>query len=289
MKKFVIIGAGYIFERHLKAIQQCGGKLICILDPNDSVGLVDSYFPKAEYFNEFERFDRYCTKRGDIDYTVVCSPNYLHSSHIMFGLRIGSDVICEKPLVLRERNLDELLKIEEQTGQRVWNILQLRLSDVYQRIISHLNELDDGHLFDISLDYFAPRGVWYDYSWKMSEERSGGLICNIGIHLLDLLCEFFGNWDMVSSYDVSKNRRNVFFSVEFVHATVYVELSIDKPEKREITIDGISFDLTPNMKNLHTKSYEQILAGKGFGIEETRQSISLCDELRNTAIERGFK
>ena len=290
MKKFVLLGAaGFVAPRHMQAIKDVGGELVAIMDPSDSVGIVDSYFSNAAYFKTFERFDRHCSMRGDIDYVSIASPNHLHDAHCRFALRIGADAICEKPLVLREKNLDQLLKLEKQTGKRVWNILQLRLSDVYKRIISHINEIDDGHLLDISLDYFAPRGRWYDFSWKMSEEQSGGLECNIGIHLLDLLCEFFGHWDMVSAYDKDIMGRNIYFSVEFAHATVYVELSLDRSEKRELTIDGVSFDLTPNMKNLHTKSYEQILAGKGFGIEEARQAVSLCDELRDISVERRYK
>jgi len=270
----------------MKAIQDVGGDLVALMDPSDSVGVIDSYFPKASYFKTFERFDRYCNERGDIDYAVVCSPNHLHFFHSAWAMRVGMNVICEKPLCLRERNLDALLRIEEETDKRVWNILQLRLSDVYQYILKYLEEIDDGHLLDVSLDYFAPRGVWYDYSWKANPELSGGLECNLGIHLLDLINQFFGDWEHVSSYVQGVFKRNVFFCVEFSTAQVYVDLSVDKSERRVLTIDGVPFDLTPDMKNLHTKSYEQILNGDGFGIEETRASISLCDELRSEAWER---
>jgi UDP-N-acetyl-2-amino-2-deoxyglucuronate dehydrogenase len=283
-KRFVLIGVGFVAPRHMKAIKDVGGELVAIMDPHDSVGIIDSYFPEAKYFSEFERFDRYCTKRGDIDYTVVCSPNYLHSSHTMFGLRIGSDVICEKPLVLRERNLDELLKIEEQTGKRVWNILQLRLSDVYTRIKDHIEcEVVEGRLFHrVALEYCAPRGSWYDYSWKMDKEKSGGLISNIGIHLLDLLSSLFnGPVRCLVPYNGRVvYERDKHFTLQFKDALVDVRLSIDGKEKRVITINDTEFDLTPKMKDLHTKSYQEILAGNGFGISDARPAIRLCDQLR---------
>lgn len=279
MLKFVLLGVGYVAPRHMQAIKDIGGELVAIMDPNDSVGLIDSYYPGASYFREFENLDRYCSKRNDIDYCVICTPNFLHDPGCRWAMRSGMNVICEKPLVLREKNLDGLLEIESQTGKKVWNILQLRLSDVYQDILRYLEEIDDGHLIDVALNYFAPRGRWYDYSWKMDNSKSGGLECNIGIHLLDLLCQFFGSCG-ITHYNKYNSGREVHFTLDFNNANVRVKLSLDRPEKREIIIDGKSFDLSKNMKNLHTVSYLEILNGNGFGIEDARPAIKLCDELR---------
>jgi len=281
-KKFVLLGAaGFVAPRHMKAIKDVGGELIAICDPFDSVGIIDSYFPEACYFKEFERFDRYCSKRGDIDYVSICSPNHLHDSHCRFALRLGADAICEKPLVLRERNLDELLKIEEQTGKRVWNILQLRLSEIcVYKIPTWLDEMPNTQL-KITIQYFAPRGKWYDFSWKMDQEKSGGLITNIGIHLLDLICLFFGNEWHIFHYNESRNKRNVSFSLlSKTSIDIEVDLSLDLEERRVMTIGEVKFDLTPKMKELHTRSYERILEGKGFGIEDARPAIRLADQLR---------
>lgn len=282
-KKFVLLGAaGFVSPRHMKAIRDVGGELVAIMDPHDSVGIIDSYFPEAMYFSEFERFDRYCMKRGDIDYVSICSPNYLHDAHCRFALRIGADAICEKPLVLRERNLDELLKLEEQTGKRVWNILQLRLSDIHQSIKDHIacEAIEGSKFHEVQLKYCAPRGRWYDYSWKMDLEKSGGLISNIGIHLLDLLYTLFKGEPKIIYNKISTYKRDTSFILKFDNAYVDVWLSIDYEEERTITINGIKFDLTPKMKELHTKSYEEILKGNGFGIEDARPAVALCDKLR---------
>ena len=279
--KFVLIGVGYVAERHMKSIFDTGGELVAFLDPHDSVGVIDSYFPKAAYFSEFERFDRYCSKRDDIDYTVVCSPNYLHSSHAMFGLRMGSDVICEKPLVLRERNLDELAKLEEQTGKRVWNILQLRLSGIIEEIWGYFDEQDNkGYCKEVKINYCAPRGVWYDYSWKMNRERSGGIVRNIGIHILDMIYCLFGSDCHTMNTAESEDHRTFCFSVQYARGPIVsVNLSISGKEERTIGIDGTKFDLTPKIKELHTASYENILLGKGFGIEDARPAIQFADAL----------
>jgi len=284
-KKFILVGAaGFVAPRHMKAIKDVGGDLVAIMDPHDSVGIIDSYFPKAKYFSEFERFDRYCTDRRDISYVSICSPNYLHDAHCRFALRIGADAICEKPLVLRERNLIPLSLLESSTGHKIWSILQLRLGNVYQDIKKYLaEEATFGHVFhNVSLEYCAPRGSWYDYSWKMDLEKSGGLISNIGIHLLDLLCSLFkGPVRCSGHHDALLGCRRIeAFTLRFIDAVVDVKLSIDGTEKRMITIDSVEFDLSKEMKNLHTKTYQEILDGKGFGLCDAQPAIALCDELR---------
>ncbi len=276
MKQYVMLGVGYVAPKHMKAIKETGGKLIAVLDPHDSVGILDSYFPDCKYFSEFERFDRYCDSQ-EIDYVVVCSPNYLHDAHCRFGLRIGADVICEKPLVLNERNLIGLQYMEDNTEHRIWNILQLRLGDSIQ---SMRESIDSSLYIRAFMWYVAPRGNWYDYSWKANIEKSGGLVTNIGIHLFDLLILVFGSdcnvlrWK--NDYRVSRG------VIQFGEFAVGIDLSIhriDKPVRR-LSIGTVDFDLSKGFTDLHTKSYEKILKGEGFGIEDVRPAIKLCEQLR---------
>ena len=280
-KKFVLLGAaGFVAPRHMKAIKDIGGDLVAIMDPSDSVGVVDSYFSEAKYFSQFERFDRYCSKRDDIDYVSICSQNHLHIDHCRFALRLGADAICEKPLVLRERNLDELTKLEKQTGKRVWNILQLRLSNIIEEIYGHFDGQNKDFYNRVKINYCAPRGAWYDYSWKMDQEKSGGLIRNIGIHILDMLYCLLGDSFHVLNIVESEDRRTSSFGVQYsAGPIVAVNLSISGKEERTIEIDGIKFDLTPKIKELHTASYVNILSGKGFGIEDARPAIRFADSL----------
>jgi len=290
MKKFVLVGgSGFVGSRHMQAISEVGGDLLAIMDPSDSIGIVDRYFPEAAYFSSFERFDRYCNRWNNIDFVSICSPNHTHDFYCRFALKLGAAPICEKPLVLRNQNLIELLLIEHRTEKKIWNILQLRLSDVYKDIQEHLKVKPVSPNSIVTLDYHAPRGKWYDYSWKSDEELSGGLEFNIGIHLVDLLCQLFGNYELISVYDEINYKRHSFFEIVFDKCSVEVDLSIDaEDEGRVLTIDGKSFDLTKNMKNLHTRSYEEIMKGNGFGIEEVRQSIQLCEELSTIRNERRF-
>jgi len=278
MKKFVLIGAaGFVAPRHMKAIKDVGGDLIACLDPYDSVGVLDSYFPDCKYFSEFERFDRYCVNQ-DIDYTVVCSPNYLHDAHCRFGLRIGSDVICEKPLVLREHNLIDLRYVEDNTEHRIWNILQLRLSDT----AIQLKKLGLSKLSGTAyLEYYTPRGDWYDYSWKSNVEKSGGIVSNIGIHLIDLLLWLFGKEYTISRW--KNNSRSAYGMLRIGNFEIPIILSIKKglPPRRMLSINVDEFDLSKNFGDLHTLSYQKILSGEGFGIEDVRPAISLCEKLRS--------
>jgi len=271
---FAIIGMGYVAEKHLRAIKEVGGNLVAALDPYDSVGILDSYFPDCRYFNEFEVFDRHCS-RSKIDYVSICSPNYLHEAHCRFAMRIGADAICEKPLVLRERNLDQLLKVESQTEKRVWNILQLRLSDVFNDMVVFVGSND---VHDVRVRYVAPRGAWYDHSWKMDIGKSGGTGTNIGVHLIDLISCLFGKWNDVEV--LSRSERWVSFIVRFNSVAVKVDLSTKGKAERVIVMNRKEFNLTPKINNLHTKSYEKIIAGEGFGIESARYAIQICEELR---------
>jgi len=264
----------------MEAIKDCGGRLIAATDPHDSVGILDKWFPECRYFKEFERFDRYCSRenlnRDPIDYVSVCSPNYLHDAHCRFALRLGADAICEKPLVLKERNLDELRAMEEATGKRVWNILQLRLNKQLQEIREGLD--DDHH--QVSVQYHTPRGRWYLYSWKADRSLSGGLATNIGVHLFDLLIWMFGEPDyyvkMPGSWET------VSGNIEFKKAGAAFELSIkaDNDPCRRIVIDDTEIDFTKGFEGLHLKSYQKIMAGRGFGLEDARGAVKLCEAMR---------
>jgi len=282
MKKYVLLGgAGYVAPKHYGAIKQTGGDLIAILDPHDNVGILDSYFPGCQYFREFERFDRFCSGQ-DIDYTVVCSPNYLHDAHCRFGLRIGSDVICEKPLVLHERNLDGLIQMCNITRHRIWNILQLRLGDACKKAREELTK--PGHSNYVWLGYTISRGSWYDYSWKGNLEKSGGILFNIGIHLFDLLLYLFGPSYKIKTWRGGKRYQEgrIFIGgYGGYDVGILLEIAQDLPPKRELLIGNETFDLSKNFTDLHTESYRQILAGNGFGIEYARPAITLCEELRN--------
>jgi len=290
VKNFVLIGgAGYVAPKHMKAIKAVGGDLIACLDPHDSVGILDSYFSNCKYFSEFERFDRYCSGR-DIDYVVVCSPNYLHDAHCRFGLRIGADVICEKPLVLNERNLDGLLECEREYGGRIWNIMQLRYN---QELIDYSMSVD----FHIAMKtqsrsvlmYYAPRGSWYDYSWKSDVEKSGGLITNIGVHLIDMLVQLFQPGYKYDRLDFSCDERGVCddqtlrFGLRLGKATIDIILSTN-PEyqaSRILHVGGKRFDLSKGFGASHNTSYERIMDGHGFGVESVRPAIRICETIRN--------
>ncbi|MCZ2459949.1 MAG: Gfo/Idh/MocA family oxidoreductase [Chitinophagales bacterium] len=295
MKNFALIGVGgYIAPRHLKAIKDTGHNLIAALDKNDSVGILDSYFPEADFFTEFERFDRHLEKlkrKGKlIDYVTVCSPNYLHDAHIRFGLRIGADVICEKPLVLNPWNVDGLAEIEKETGKKIFTILQLRLHPAIIALKEKVQKAPAGKKFDIDLKYITSRGHWYYVSWKGDIQKSGGIATNIGIHFFDMLLWIFGD---VRSNRVDQHSRDTASGrLELERADVNWLLSIDAnslPEEvrqagkrtfRSMTIDGEEFEFSEGFTELHTKSYDEILKGNGFLIGETRRSIQLAHEIR---------
>ena len=261
MKNFALIGVGgYIAPRHLKAIKDTGNTLVSAYDRSDSVGIMDSYFPKAAFFTEQELFDRHNTKLRDsgtnIDYVSICTPNYLHDAHMRYGLRLGADVICEKPLVLNPWNIDALQKVEQRQGHKINTILQLRLHDKIVALKKKVEEGPKDKIYDIDLTYITSRGNWYYASWKGDINKSGGVATNIGVHFYDMLSWIFG--------DVQKN---------IVH--------IASHDRVAGYLDGEEFEFSQGFTELHTKSYEEILAGRGFGIEDARRCIDIVYEIRN--------
>lgn len=296
MKKFGIIGAsGYIAPRHMKAIADTGNELIAALDKNDSVGVIDSYFPNADFFTEYERFDRHVDKmrrRGNaLDYIAICSPNYLHDSHMRFALRAGADAICEKPLVLNPRNIDGLKEIEQNTGRRINTILQLRLHPSIIALKKKLANSPKDKKHEVDLTYITSRGNWYLVSWKGDVYKSGGVATNIGVHFYDLLHFLFGNLQENKVHHFS-DRTNAGY-LEYDNARVRWFLSIDEnnlPKEvkeqgqrtyRSITIDGDEIEFSGGFTDLHTKSYEEILEGRGFGLDQNVVAIRTVADIRN--------
>ena len=299
MKNFALIGAaGYIAPRHLKAIKDTNNNLIAALDKFDSVGIMDSYFPKADFFVEFERFDRHLEKlkrkQIHLDYVSICTPNYLHDSHIRMALRRGADAICEKPLVLNPWNVDALLDIEKESGQKINTILQLRL---HQSIIDLKNKvaLDNKQgKYDVDLTYITSRGSWYDISWKGDASKSGGIATNIGVHFYDMLSWVFGEVQENKVHLREKNKAAGY--LEFKNARVRWYLSIDehdlpkqvqldnKRTYRSITIDKQEIEFSGGFTELHTQSYQKILKGEGYGLLEARQSIDIVHDIRNSSL-----
>ena len=295
MKNFAIIGAGgYIAPRHMKAIKDTGNNLVAALDKHDSVGIIDSYFPKADFFTEFERFDRHLEKQKRLgnktDYVSVCSPNYLHDAHIRFGLRIGADVICEKPVVLNPWNIEALMEIEKETGRHVFTILQLRLHPAIIALKEKIASAPADKKYDVNLEYITSRGNWYHTSWKGDMQKSGGIATNIGVHFFDMLLWIFGD---VKQNNVSQHsNQTASGQLELQNANVNWMLSIDagtlpdeakaagKTTYRTLTIDGESFEFSDGFTELHTKSYEEILKGNGFRIEETLKAIEVVHNIR---------
>lgn len=302
MKNFAIIGAaGYIAPRHMKAIKETGNNLIAAFDPNDSVGIIDSYFPDAAFFTEFERFDRHLEKlkrKGTpVDCIVVCSPNYLHDAHIRFGLRIGADVICEKPVVLKPHNLTALIELEKEYPGKVYAILQLRLHPAIVELKKEIDSAPMDTVFEVDLKYITSRGVWYQYSWKGDQRKSGGIAMNIGIHFFDLLLWLFGDVEFVA--DSNFDEKNACGNIILSRAMVKYSLSVDydnipddqkqarKRAYRSLTIDGKEFEFSEGFEDLHTKSYQEILNGNGFGMAECKPAIELVNRITDTHHNTG--
>lgn len=296
MKNFALIGAaGYIAPRHLRAIKDTGNKLVAAYDPFDSVGIMDSFFPQASFFTQQELFDRHCTKLKNtpdkIDFVSVCTPNYLHDAHVRYGLRLGANVICEKPLVLKARNIDALEQLEKETGCCAYNILQLRLHD---SIVALKEKIDNGpadKIYDVDLTYITSRGNWYYTSWKGDERKSGGVATNIGVHFYDMLQWIFGpvqrNIVHVKSHDrvagfleLKKARVRYFLSINADHLPANA-VQGEKRTYRTIMIDGSEFEFSEGFTELHTRSYENILAGKGFRISEARNCIQIVNDIND--------
>lgn len=295
MKNFALIGAaGYIAPRHMRAIKDTGNQLVAAYDPNDSVGVIDSYFPEADFFTEFERFDRHLEKLKragtNIDYVVVCSPNYLHDAHIRFGLRIGADVICEKPLVLNPWNVDALREIEQETGRHIYTILQLRLHPALLALREKIQKDPASKVYDVNLTYITSRGKWYYTSWKGDLSKSGGIATNIGIHFYDMLTWLFGNvrentvhihtHDRASGYlELDRARVRWFLSIN--HDTLPQEIKNNGQRTyRSITMDGEEIEFSEGFTDLHTLSYQQVLAGNGFGLDDAAISIRIVHDIR---------
>jgi UDP-N-acetyl-2-amino-2-deoxyglucuronate dehydrogenase len=295
---FALIGvAGYIAERHLRAIKDTGNLLLAALDPFDSVGKMDHYFPEADFFVEFERFDRHIEKirrlGTKMDYVTICSPNYLHDAHIRFALRHKADAICEKPMVLNPWNIDALAEIERETGKRVYNILQLRLHPSIVQLREKILKGPEDRIYDIDLTYITSRGHWYFISWKGDTQKSGGIATNIGIHFFDMLTWIFGKVTNHIVHLAEPSKASGFFEME--RARVRWFLSVDhhdlptdikkKDQRtyRSIRINGEEIEFSDGFMDLHTQSYREILAGKGFGIGETRNSIDMAYHIRNAS------
>ena len=302
-KNFALIGAaGYIAPRHLKAIQDTQNTLIAALDKFDSVGIMDQYFPKADFFTEFERFDRHLEKLKrhqniTLDYVSICSPNYLHDAHIRMALRSGAHAICEKPIVLNPWNIDALSAIEKESDGNIYTILQLRLHSAIIALKAQVvSEVNKGK-YDIDLTYITSRGKWYDNSWKGDESKSGGIATNIGVHFYDMLSWVFG--DVQENIVHLREKHKASGYLEFENARVRWFLSIDEndlpqslKEKgqrtfRSITIDNQELEFSAGFTELHTKSYQEILKGNGFGLADVRKSIEIVHDIRNASITQN--
>lgn len=284
--KFALLGAaGFVAPRHMKAIKEVGGILVSAFDPHDSVGILDSYFPSCDFTSSWEQFvsdfDQKMKAEQSIDYLVVCTPNHLHDQHVIFGLEHGCDVICEKPLSLDAERIHKIMDTESKTKNRVNTILQLRLHSSLAQIKEIIK--DNSSKLQVELEYFAPRGHWYHNSWKGDNEKSGGILMNIGVHFFDLLCHLFGH--------PQKEEMNYLNSTEakgrliFEHAEVDWNLNIRMDEasdgRRGLTINNQKFDFTDQFKKLHTKSYSEILLGNGFSSHACLPSVELVNRLRN--------
>jgi UDP-N-acetyl-2-amino-2-deoxyglucuronate dehydrogenase len=288
---------GYIAPRHLKAIKDTGNNLLSAYDRFDSVGIMDSYFPEAAFFTEQELFDRHNAKlqrtENRLDYVTVCTPNYLHDSHTRYGLRLGCDVICEKPIVLNPWNIDALEKMEQETGHNVYTILQLRLHDSIVALKKKIDEGPKDKVYDVDLTYITSRGLWYYTSWKGDVHKSGGVATNIGVHFYDMLSWIFGpvqenivhvaSHDRVAGFLRLRNARvRYFLSINAEHLPANA-VQGEKRTYRTIMIDGEEFEFSQGFTELHTKSYEKILAGEGFRVSEARNCINIVHTIRNAA------
>lgn len=293
---FALIGAaGYIAPRHMKAIRETENTLVAALDPFDSVGIIDSFFPDAHFFTEPERFDRHLDKLrrsgiNKVDYVSICSPNYLHDAHIRMALRNDAHAICEKPLVLNPWNLDALSEIEQESGKKIYTILQLRHHPAVIALREKVMKAPADKHFTVDLEYITSRGLWYHYSWKGRQEKSGGIATNIGIHFFDMLVWIFG--DCMQNEIKQYTHDRAAGKLELQKATVNWFLSINaetlpneikqkgKSTYRSLSIDGEEFEFSDGFTDLHTISYQHILNGEGFGLEDARKSIEIASQIR---------
>jgi UDP-N-acetyl-2-amino-2-deoxyglucuronate dehydrogenase len=300
MKNFAITGVGgFVAPRHLRAIHETGNRLVAAADPHDAVGILDRYAFDVRFFTEIERFDRHLDKlrrsseQERVHYMSICSPNYLHDAHIRLALRVGAQPICEKPLVISPWNLDALQELEHETGLRIHTVLQLR---VHPAILEFREKLaaDPGRRYQVTLSYITSRGRWYDVSWKGSDERSGGVVMNIGIHFFDLLLWLFGR--MQSSEVQLREPKRAAGALALEHADVRWFLSTEpsdlpfeavagsKTTFRSMTVDGEQLEFSDGFTDLHTRVYEEVLAGGGFGVNDARPSIELAHQIRHAPV-----
>ncbi|MEK9613267.1 MAG: Gfo/Idh/MocA family oxidoreductase [Flavobacteriaceae bacterium] len=302
MKNFIMIGAaGYIAPRHMKAIKDTGNNLVAAYDPYDGVGIMDSYFPQADFFTEFERFDRHIEKLKrsgtSIDFVTVCSPNYLHDAHIRYGLRIGSDVICEKPIVLNPWNIDALIELEQEYNNKVYTILQLRHHEAITKLREKVTKDSKDKIFDIDLNYITSRGNWYYTSWKGDQKKSGGIATNIGVHFFDMLQWIFGP---VKNLDVKiKTKDTNAGLIELQKARVKWFLSINQENLplevkqkglttyRSLSIEGQELEFSKGFTDLHTINYQEIMENRGYGLIEAKESIKITSSIRNFRIQKS--
>ena len=301
MKNFAITGvAGYIAPRHLQAIKDTGNQLVAAVDPHDSVGILDKYFPDVSFFTEFERFDRHLEKLRrehtdhKVDYLSICSPNNLHDAHIRLALRVGAHAICEKPLVLNPWNLDALQELENESSARVFTVLQLRVHPVLLELKQKLSKEKSKKKHEVVLTYITSRGLWYYFSWKGMVEKSGGIATNIGIHFFDFLVWLFGDAQSCILHIKDEKRMSGF--IELQDATVKWFLSTERDDLpaeasskgastfRSVTVDGEEVQFSEGFTDLHTRVYEETLKGNGFGIEDARPSIILVQKLRSASV-----
>jgi UDP-N-acetyl-2-amino-2-deoxyglucuronate dehydrogenase len=302
MKNFAITGvAGFVAPRHLEAIRATGNRLVAAADPHDAVGILDRYGFDVRFFTEIERFDRHLEKlrRGPAEHRVhflsVCSPNYLHDAHIRMALRVEADTICEKPIVINPWNLDSLQELEGETGRRVYTILQLRLHPALLALRKQIQETAPDHRFRVKLVYITSRGSWYQVSWKGVTERSGGLATNIGIHFFDMLLWLFGpvrrtevhvrdEWRAGGTLELARADVEWFLSANSKDLPPHTAAA-NKSTFRTITVDGQEVEFSEGFTDLHTRSYEEVLAGRGFGIADARASIELARQIRQMEVK----
>jgi UDP-N-acetyl-2-amino-2-deoxyglucuronate dehydrogenase len=308
---FALIGAsGYIAPRHMKAIRETGNNLVAALDPYDGVGIIDSYFPHADFFIEPERFDRHLDKlrriidyngsegHKRVDYVSICSPNYMHDSHIRLALRNGATAICEKPIVLNPWNIDALHEIEKETGKKVFTILQVRLHPVIKALREKILSSPADKVFNVDLTYITSRGKWYYRSWKGNIEKSGGIATNIGIHFFDLLTWIFGEIKSNTVHVLKPEKAAGFLQLEKAQVRWFLSLDYEDVPKankeqgmrtfRTLTVEDEEIEFSDGFSDLHTESYRRILAGNGFGMKDTRPSVEIAHQIRNS-IPVGIK
>lgn len=298
MKRFLLIGAaGYIAERHMKAIRETGNNLACTIDRFDVMGRIDSYFPEAEFFSDFADLSAFIAESGGIDYASVCTPNYLHSAHILYSMAQGADVICEKPLVLNPAELNTLYKAERETGKRVFNILQLRLHPVIEALKKHIDSEAVTKKYDVDLTYITSRGKWYQKSWKGNPNKSGGVANNIGIHFFDMLIWIFGAVQNVEVHLYQDDKAAGFLELENARVRWFLSLDYnDLPPTakksgrrtyRSITFGNEEIEFSDGFTELHTESYRRVLEGKGFGLDDVAPCLDLTYRIRNTKVSEN--